>query len=242
MNNLGYEAFSMLLQVELNLIDNKNLVGTNPYAYSGFQIAFIGKKPTNEAYYRRNFDMAASGFKIKMTDTTSSYSIKIDSAEDAIVYSISDDRPLKKISFNFPNSTYFLNKNNLANVNIELYCADKRVGGGVQDLRSLAYPLSVLYQQTSTRGYTFKDGNMSFMNMSCSNDAVAGGQVICAAGGIGFVKLEWFVNNVNVPEFKNLGKVTFNNVPAGVHTVQAVAYLADGKELRSLINTVRISK
>jgi hypothetical protein len=252
MNTLGADNFSGPLMVELNPIDNIGMSGNEPYAYMGFGIAFRGKKPVGEETYLRRFKFDTSGFVIKLKALDSntiitmanSYFTTIPSLPsektNSIVYSNSNpNSPNKDIRFQVSNKFYFDNKDRLNAMRVELYCHENLVASGIQDFKRLEFPLNKKMLKTKN-GYTFKDSVIGFINMSCPTEAVAGSSLRCTAGGVGLENIYWLVNGVRASEFDKNKMAQFTNVPAGVHTVQAIAVLSNGKEMRSLMYTIQI--
>jgi hypothetical protein len=255
MQVLGYDSFVGALNIDLNPADDMSLTGSEPYAYMGFGITIHGKVSTNEEKYTKLFNITSSGFSIKLTDMLSSRSLTVADSLFAPIpslspiekngsaavstYSANPKWNSKRINFKIKNDFYFSNSD-FGLTKIELYCHNSIVGSGIQDFKSLEYPLNLKYKKVSSGGYTFKDSVVGFINLSCPKEAVAETPVSCSAGGLGLENIYWLVNGVREPYFNGTKVISYTRAPAGVHTVQAISILSNGKEMRSLINTVEI--
>ena len=256
MNALGQSSFSGPIQVDLNPIDNIGLggEGNERFAYMGFGISFNAKTPVGEPLYFKKLHTEATGFVVKFRDVLSNTVVTVPNSAYTTIpllpletnsgYAVSNSNPLKpskRLDFQVASSFYFANRSVLNNVKVELYCFEKLVASGLQDFKSLEYPLNKTYKLApSGTGYVSSDAVNGFIHLGCPTEVAAGTTLLCTAGGLGLENVFWVINGSRFTIFDRSKTMSFPNAPAGVHSVQAIAVLSNGKEMRSLIRTVVI--
>ena len=125
----------------------------------------------------------------------------------------------KQLQFNLTTSAQLA-----GTVRAELYCFGRLVGAGTQDFRSFLYSNELL--------------NL----IICSTQTVPNQGINCHSEQTGAERIEWLINGKPSKYFgKYIGYFPgLDNAPNTTHTVQAIAVLPDGREVRSPIKTVQV--
>ncbi|NUN07473.1 MAG: hypothetical protein HUU57_17140 [Bdellovibrio sp.] len=241
-------------RVEIGGVMTRELDGTKAEipAYSSFNIAFSNNRAGTHAFNAIGFMVASSGFSIKIEDPEAgSIEVPISAYEDpqnivtkrqAVIASW-DSGGLQvgsRAGFLIKKDFYFSNLTKFKNSKVSLYCNNKLVASGTQDIRVLDFELNTVFVRTKSGGYTFRDSERSaFVNISCPLEVRSGSNIQCTASGVGMISGYWIVDGKEERSFDNQTTYIMNKALTGNHTFQAVVKYSGGLEDRSEIFMVK---
>ncbi len=235
-------------KIEIASVMNQDLNGNqiDIPAYSGFSVSFSSTRMGTHAFNATKFLVANSGFTIKLEDPesgaaeipSSAYMDPQDTAAkmqaSVSSWNHSAQQVGSRAGFFVNRDFYFSHLTNFKKSKVSLYCNNKLVASGTQDVRTLNFELNTVFTKIKDVGYTFKDPNRSaFVNISCPLEVKAGSSIQCTVSGVNLASGYWLVNGKEDRSADDNTTYTMNNVPAGNHTFQVVVKYKGGLEDRS---------